>query len=58
MENLYYVVCAACRWRYYVDNSMLTIPNFPTVCPKCHHERPVADALREQGVQLARELGG
>ena len=52
MDNLYYVVCLECSWRYYVDHSMLAIPHFPTVCPQCHHERPVADALAEQGVRL------
>jgi predicted Zn finger-like uncharacterized protein len=52
MENLYYVVCPACGWRYYVDNSMLDIPSFLTVCPKCHHERPVVEALTEQGVRI------
>jgi len=31
---------------------MLDIPDFPTVCPKCHHERPVAEALTDQGVRL------
>ena len=59
MENLYYVVCSECGWRYYIDNSMLTIPGFPTVCPKCHHERPVAVALQEQRASstAARQLG-
>jgi hypothetical protein len=52
MDNLYYVVCLACGWRYYVDHSMLAIPNFPTVCPQCHHERPVAEALADQGVRI------
>lgn len=37
MSKVYYVTCPECGFRYYVGENLVTIPRFPTLCPRCHH---------------------